>query len=110
MNLAQIIFLADTWGMHGDLGAGWMILMMVLMVVFSGAVIFGVVWLIRAAFDGRPGPGRESPTEVLERRFAEGAISVEDYRERREVLVNGTAEPTGAHEDTLLTAPRVGKR
>jgi putative membrane protein len=109
MTLAHTAFLADTWGMHGDIGWGWMALMMVLMVLFWAAIIVGVVWLIRAAFDRRPGPRSESPTEVLERRFAEGAISVEDYRERREVLGNGNREPKGAHEDELLTAPRVAE-
>jgi putative membrane protein len=98
----QFIPVADTWGMHGDVGWGWMIGMMILMVLFWGAIIFGVIWLIRGAVDGRPtdrkewppAERKESPTEILERRFAEGAISAEDYRARREVLGNGTAEPS----------------
>ena len=56
-----------------------------------------------------PGPtlvSRESPVETLERRFAEGAITSEDYRARREVLVNGTAPSNGARKDEPLTAPR----
>src|SRR6266508_4912366 len=109
MNIAQTISLADTWGMHGDVGAGWMIAMMAVMVLFWGAVIFGVIWLIRGAFAGRlPEQRRESPTDVLERRFAEGAISVEDYRERREVLVNGSNEAKGVHENKPLTVLRGG--
>ena len=102
MNVAYAIPVADTWGMHGDVGWGWMVGMMVLMVLFWGAIILGVVWLIRGGFDARPGwrteaPGgiperRETPTELLERRFAEGTITVEDYRERRQVLANGAAE------------------
>ena len=109
MTLAHTTFLADTWGMHGDVGWGWMALMMVLMVLFWGAIIVGVVWLIRAAFDRGPGPRSESPTEVLERRVAEGAISVEDYRERRAVLGNGNSAPEGAHKDELLTARRLAE-
>lgn len=105
MNIAQIAALADTWGMHGDVGAGWMILMMVVMVLFWAAVIFGVVWLIRASFDGRPVRQVESPTEILERRFAEGAISVEDYRARREVLVTRTPPASNAQDDERLIAP-----
>ncbi|MEX2646754.1 MAG: SHOCT domain-containing protein [Gaiellaceae bacterium] len=89
MNLAQIALLADTWGMHDGFGAGWMILMMVLMVLFWGTVVFGIVWLVRGAFEGFSGRRRESPAEILERRFAEGAISVEDYTARREVLARG---------------------
>ena len=48
----------------------------------------------------------ESAVAILERRFAEGAISVEEYRARREALVNGATAPNGAHGDQLLTAPR----
>ena len=91
MNIAQAVPLADAWGMHGDVGAGWWIVMMVAMLLFWGAVIFGVVWLIRGIARGGSAPGerhvsRESPVEILERRFAEGEISAEDYRARREVL------------------------
>ena len=98
MNIAQTVPLADTWGMHSDVGAGWMILMMVLMVLFWGAIIFGGVWLFRGVVRGGSAPGdphgsRESPVEILDRRFAEGAITAEDYQARREVLLSGTAEP-----------------
>lgn len=106
MEIAQFIPVADAWGMHGDVGWGWMIGMMILMVLFWGAIIFGVIWLIRGAVGGRPEERKETPTQVLERRFAEGAISVEDYRERRAVLGNGTAEQSTAHDQEALTAPR----
>jgi uncharacterized membrane protein len=107
VNIAQAIPLADTWGMHGDVGAGWMILMMSLMVLFWGAVIFGIVWLIRGATrgDSTRGPTvatKESPAEILERRFAEGAITPEDFRARRDVLVDGPAQ---SRKDELLSAP-----
>jgi putative membrane protein len=82
VNLGMTAPLADTWGMHGDIGAGWMIGMMLVMVLFWGAIILGIVWVARGAFDGWRGGRRETPTEILERRFAEGAISVEDYHER----------------------------
>jgi putative membrane protein len=104
VNIAQIIPLADTW-MHGGWGWGWMTLMMVVMVLFWGAVIFGIVWLIRGAADGGPGQRRESPTEVLERRFAEGAISVEDYHARREALLSGTAGSNGARNKDEPVTP-----
>jgi hypothetical protein len=61
---------------------------------------------IRGAVGGRPQERKESPIDVLERRFAEGAISVEDYRARREVLGNGTAESSDAHDKEALTTPR----
>jgi putative membrane protein len=95
VNNAQSFPLADTW-MHGGWGWGWMTLMMVVMLLFWAAVIFGIVWLIRTTVDRRPEPRTESPIELLERRFAEGAISVEDYHARRAVLLNGTAGSNGA--------------
>lgn len=93
MTIAQILPLADTWGMHGDdVGAGWMALMMIVMVLFWGAVIFGIVWLVRSTVAGRPsssGAAPESALQILERRFAEGDISQEDYEARRLVLIDG---------------------
>jgi putative membrane protein len=108
VNVAQTIPLADVWGMHG-VGAGWMIVMMVLMVLFWGAIILGIVWLIRRGFDGLPGRQARTPTEVLDHRFAAGEISAEDYRARRELLVNATAERNGDHNDQPITAPGAGE-
>ena len=109
MNAIATLPIADTWGMHGsDVGAGWMVLMMGLMVLFWAAVIFGIVWLVR----GRSGSWRErraeartpTATELLDRRFAEGSISTDEYRERREVIEKGTAEPNGnRHREPLPT-------
>lgn len=74
--------------MHGDVGTGWWIVMMLGMVVFWGGAIVLIVWLVRGGLD-RPRTPVVSATEILERRFAEGAITVDDYRARREVLENG---------------------
>jgi uncharacterized membrane protein len=97
VNVATVL-IADTWGMHGDdFGAGWMILMMGLMVLFWAAVILGIVWLVRGGFEGRrerQGQGRiPTASELLARRFAEGAMSVDEYRERRELIAEGSADP-----------------
>jgi putative membrane protein len=110
MSMAQTLPVADWWGMHGDVGAGWMVLMMTLMVLFWGAVLVGLVWLVRGAARGWTAPtetrgGTRSPLEILERRFAEGAITVEDYRERRRVLANGEG-PSGAAEEAPVTSGR----
>ena len=89
MTFMNAIPLADTWGMHGDVGSGWMALWMVL---FWAAIVLGIVWMARAGARGDAPAvpaARESPVEILERRFAEGAISVEDYHARREVLLHG---------------------
>jgi putative membrane protein len=89
VNIAPATPVADTW-MHGGWGWGWMFLMMVMMLLFWGAIIAAVVWLIRSAAVGRSAPevpvSRETPLQILDRRFAEGELSEEDYRARREVL------------------------
>ena len=89
--------------MHGDVGVGWWIVMMVVMVLFWGAFIVGLVWLIRGLTPGGATPAErlvdwEGPVEILERRFAEGEITAGDYRARREVRVGGTAEPKSARQ------------
>lgn len=93
MNFTIAVLVADTWGMHGDdIGTGWWIVMMVFMMLFWGAVILGIVWLVRGASGGGwhwGGERKETPSEILERRFAEGAISVEDYQARREIIAGG---------------------
>lgn len=106
--------LADTW-MHGGWGWGWMTLMMVVMVLFWGAVIFGVFWLIRGAARGEWGRSerptdRESPVDILDRRFAEGAITPDDYQVRREILLNGSAGSNGGGKtDELLAAAQAAE-
>lgn len=86
--LAASLLLADTgWENHmGDWGAGWWILMALMMVVFWGLVIVGVVWLVRSLVDGGHRAHDRSPVEVLEHRLAAGEISPEEYRQRRSVI------------------------
>ncbi|HEX8690348.1 MAG TPA: hypothetical protein VF729_08905, partial [Solirubrobacterales bacterium] len=88
----SLLLFADTWGMHnGDVGTGWMIVMMLGMVLFWGLVIVGIVWLLREAI-GRShrGPAAD-PFAILDRRLAEGQISVEEYEQRRKTL--GSTSP-----------------
>jgi putative membrane protein len=114
MNVAQTIPLADTWMHGGGWGWGWMTLMMIPMLLFWGAVVFGIFWLIRGTARSDWGPGEapvkeESPVEILDRRFAEGAITPEEYRARREVLLNGSAGSNGARSDEPLKAPEAAE-
>ena len=86
-----VMLVADSgFGDHMDnWGAGWWILMMVMMVVFWGLLILGVVWLVRSLGPGHhhPHPGG-SALELLDRRLASGEISPKEYRERRELLTS----------------------
>lgn len=89
MTVAAILVLGDMgWGSHmDDWGAGWWILMALLMVVFWGLVIVGVVLLARSLTDGDQ--RARSAIEVLDHRLASGEISPEEYRRRRETLGGG---------------------
>ena len=90
MDLAWMYLLADTWGTDGHMGGGWWIVMMVGMALFWVSVIVGIAWLVRRSADGWREPRRETPLEILDRRFAEGAISADEYHERREVMNGGS--------------------
>ena len=90
MNLASIIPLADTWVMHGGWGWAGMTVMMIGMVLFWGAIILGIVWVARGGFNSQREERRETPREILDRRFAEGTISAEDYHQRQEVISNSS--------------------
>lgn len=74
--------LADTWPYHHNVGAGGWIVMMLGMVIFWGAIIALVVWLVRGGLTSRS----ESPQEILRRRLADGSITVEEYEQRRAAL------------------------
>lgn len=81
------LLFADTWGMHdGDVGAGWMIAMMVGMVLFWGLVVVGVVWLLREAIGRGHREPSADPLAILDRHLAEGQLSVEEYEQRRKIL------------------------
>jgi putative membrane protein len=83
----SLLLFADVWGMHDDdLGVGWMIVMMLGIVLFWGLVVVGVGWLLREAIGrGHHGPGAD-PLAILDRRLAEGRISVEEYEQRKKTL------------------------
>ncbi|HET9152511.1 MAG TPA: SHOCT domain-containing protein [Solirubrobacterales bacterium] len=83
--IAAALLIADSNHM-GDWGAGWWILMALMMVVFWGLVIVGAVWLIRTLVGERRGHGHGSPLEVLDHRLASGEINPEEYRRRRSVI------------------------
>lgn len=78
------------WGYGWGWGA-WFA-MSVMMIVFWGLVIAGIVVLVRSLGgtrqDHRPGPdgGRTSAEELLAERFARGEIDEDEYTRRLQVL------------------------
>ena len=99
MGIGSAVLLADMWDTNGHMGGGWWIVMMIWMVLFWVAVVAGVVWLARGGFAERwRAEPRESPLEILDRRFAEGAMSADEYRERREVIAGGSAGGRGPRD------------
>jgi putative membrane protein len=99
--IATALLIADSSFNHhmDDWGAGWWILMALMMVAFWGLVIVGIVWLVRTLIAERHGPRGANPIELLDRRLASGEISPEEYRERRAVLrgePGGGTAPEGA--------------
>jgi putative membrane protein len=79
--------LADTWGMHGgDVGIGWMIVMMLGMIIFWGLIIVGIVWLLREGIGRSHHQAAAEPLAILDRRLAEGQLSVEEYEQRKKTL------------------------
>ena len=89
VNLAStLLILADNG--HMDWDGDWWPVMMVGMVLFWALVILGIIWVIRETGgphdDRKRSTVRDDPLATLDRRFAEGAISPEEYRERRALL------------------------
>jgi putative membrane protein len=83
--VGAVLPLADGWH-HGWGGGPWFLLFP----LFWGLVILTIIWLVRGS---PPWRRRRSDThqietgvQVLERRFAEGGVSADEYRERRAVL------------------------
>jgi len=66
---------------HGYVGSGMFTMMVVEQVLFWAAIIALIVIAVRAVTRWS-GQHRESPEEVLARRFALGEISEDEYRQR----------------------------
>ena len=86
------------WGFGGQPGVppigGWSALMglgWLMMLAFWGALILGVVLLVRWLAGGTPARANtEDPLTVLQRRYALGEIDEETYRHMRREIDPGT--------------------
>lgn len=75
--------------------------MMLGMGLFWIAAILGLLFLVRDIGEDSQRPPEETALTILDRRFAEGAVSPDEYRQRRDVL---TGAAIGAHADGASTA------
>lgn len=70
-------------GMMGGGGYGMGVMGWLLMLLFWGLIIVGVVLLVRWLWgQGRPGPEgviADPPLEILKRRYARGEVSKEEF-------------------------------
>jgi putative membrane protein len=71
----------------GGMGYGMWMFMGLFWLVLLGLIIWAVVRLLPARRDGS-GPDRESPEEILDRRFARGEIDIETYQAQRAALAS----------------------
>ena len=79
------------WGM--DWQSGWFFGMHLAWWIFW--IVFALAaWAVLARSAALPGPKAESPLEVLQRRYAEGALTTAEYEERKAKLAESR---TAAH-------------
>jgi putative membrane protein len=80
------------WGMMGPWmmgGFGWGWFMPLVMIIFWGLIIWGVVALVRGLNNQkyRDSSATDSALEVLKRRYARGEIRKKEYEEKKKDLV-----------------------
>ncbi len=79
------------WGMMGPrmmygFGGGW--LMGILMIIFWGLIIWGIIALVRYAGRSRHDYSYgNSAMEILKRRYAQGEINKEEFEEKKKALI-----------------------
>lgn len=81
----------DGWGMMGGFGwGGLMGIGAVVMIVFWGLVIWGIVLLVRGLASGVGGgesSRQDSALEILKRRYVRGEISKEEFEDKKKDLL-----------------------
>jgi putative membrane protein len=67
------------WGV----GWGWMMLMPLLWIALLAVIVWAVVRLVQRPADRAVQPRRETPQEILDRRYACGEIDADTYTQAR---------------------------
>jgi putative membrane protein len=79
------------WGMMGPgmmFGYGGVWIMAIMMVIFWGLIIWGIVALVRYLNrNGRSESRDNSALEILKRRYAQGEINKDEFEEKRKALI-----------------------
>lgn len=84
MLTSLLIFLLQVWPHHHtDGGVWWMHWFWIIVWIALIAIIIALIARSMSSTDGR---GRETARDILERRYAEGEISTEEYEERKKRL------------------------
>lgn len=79
------------WHYAGDWGWGHMIFGSVMMLLFWGVIIVGIVLVVRWLSSGpshgtASAPAKNRPLEILQERFARGEIDEAEYEKRKRLL------------------------
>lgn len=71
------------WGNYGwGMGFGW-----IFMIIFWVLVILGVVYIVQTAIKSeKESEKKETPFDILKKRYAKGEISKEEYERMKEEL------------------------
>ncbi len=74
-------------GMMGGFGGFWF--MPIIMIVFWGLVIWGIIALVRGVSTGNASSSTQadSALEIVKKRYARGEITKQEYEERKKDLV-----------------------
>ncbi|TDU83835.1 putative membrane protein [Kribbella voronezhensis] len=66
---------------HDDWGWGWMMVVMPLLwIALTAVIVWAVLQVVHRPTGSAPTlPGRETPQEILDRRFASGEIDADTY-------------------------------
>ena len=92
MHGALVVLAQSDWHGHHDINDGWGIGMMAVMVAFWAVIAVAVVWAVRhwtSSTHAAHGMAADEPLRILDRRLAEGDITVEEYTRRRDLLRGG---------------------